>query len=303
MTSAIPGRWGSVLTAMVTPFDDDLRVDLDAAVTIARWLQDHGTDGLVIAGTTGEAPTLNDTEKRELWQAVVEAVTIPVIAGSTSNDTAHSVHLTKTARDCGVAGILAVTPYYSRPGQAGLTAHFTAVAEASGALPVMLYDIPIRTGRKIEHETILALANRVSNIVALKDAAQSPSASAALAADAPEGFELYSGDDNLTLPFLSVGACGVVSVCSHWCGELLQDLMTAFSKGDVDEARRINARLIPSYSYMGSDRTPSPNPTKAMMRHLGLPVGMPRPPMVVDEATTAELEATAAEIATSLGLS
>src|SRR3954469_19602477 len=156
-------RLGSVLSAMVTPFDDQGALDLDGAARLARWLVDHGNDGLVVAGTTGESPTLSDAEKLDLWKAVTEAVTVPVIAGSTTNDTAHSVELTKAASQLGVAGILAVTPYYNRPSQAGLDGHFRAVAQATH-LPVMLYDIPIRSGRKIAHDTLLRLLHDVSNI-------------------------------------------------------------------------------------------------------------------------------------------
>src|SRR2546423_11380612 len=196
-----PGRFGAVVTAMATPFDDDGRLDLDGAVRLARWLTEHGNEGLVVAGTTGEAPVLSDDEKVDLWRAVVEAVTVPVIAGAGSNDTAHSVELTKRATDVGAAGILAVTPYYSRPPQTGIEAHFRAIAGATD-LPVMLYDIPVRAGRKIAHETLVRLARQVPNVLAVQDAAGNPGASAALLADTPDEFELYSGDDNMTLPLL-----------------------------------------------------------------------------------------------------
>jgi len=148
----VPGRFGAVLTAMVTPFDDEGGLDLDAAARLARWLVENGNDGLVVSGTTGEAPVLSDQEKADLWTAVAEAVTVPVIAGAGTNDTRHSLELTAVAERAGVAGILAVTPYYSRPPQAGLAAHFRALA-GSTRLPVMIYDIPIRTGRKVAHET------------------------------------------------------------------------------------------------------------------------------------------------------
>jgi 4-hydroxy-tetrahydrodipicolinate synthase len=156
---------------MVTPFDDDLRLDLDAAVSFARWLVDEqANDGLVVCGTTGESPTLDDAERLDLIRAVSEAVTVPVVAGTTSNDTAHSVELTRQAEACGAAGVLAVTPYYNRPSQAGLEAHFRAVAGAT-TLPVMLYDIPVRTGRKVDGDVLLRLAREVENIVAVKDSA------------------------------------------------------------------------------------------------------------------------------------
>jgi 4-hydroxy-tetrahydrodipicolinate synthase len=274
-----PGRFGAVLTAMVTPFREDGALDLDGAATLARWLADNGSDGLVIAGTTGESPVLTDPERLDLIAAVAEAVTIPVIAGTTTNDTAHSVDVTQKARTMGIAGVLAVTPYYNRPGQSGLEGHFRAVAEAAGDLPVLLYDIPIRTGRKIAHETLLKLGREVANIVGVKDAAGDPYASARLLAEAPDGFELYSGDDGMTLPLLAVGGVGVVSVASHWTGTLQGQMVAAFFKGDVDEARRTNARLLPSFVFETGDRAPNPIPTKAVMRVLGLPSGQCRLPM------------------------
>lgn len=271
-------RFGAVLTAMVTPFDDEGRLDLDAAVTLAKWLVDNGNDGLVLTGTTGEATTLSDDEKAEVWRAVAEAVTVPVLAGAGSNDTAHSVELVKTAEQCGVTGILAVTPYYNRPSQAGIAAHFTAVAEAT-SLPVMLYDIPIRTGRKIAHDTLLRLVRGVPNIVAVKDAASDLNGSARLVAEAPDDFELYSGEDGVTLPLLSIGAVGTVSVASHWTAALQGEMLAAFSKGDVETARRINARLLPSFDFETGDAAPNPIPSKAMLRVLGLRVGECRLPM------------------------
>src|SRR3954452_23289024 len=271
-------RWGRVLTAMATPFDENGALDLDGAVTLARWLADHGNDGLVVTGTTGESPTVTDAEKADLWRAVSEAVTVPVVAGSTSNDTAHSVELTRTATECGAAGILAVTPYYNRPSQAGLEAHFRAVAEATD-LPVMLYDIPIRTGRKIAHGTLLTLVREVRNIVAVKDATGDPAGSARLAAEAPDDFDLYSGDDRLTLALPAVGAVGCVGVATHWIGEQTAEMIAAFHKGDVDGARAINAKLIESYLFETGDDAPNPVPTKAMLRVLGLPGGDCRLPM------------------------
>jgi 4-hydroxy-tetrahydrodipicolinate synthase len=266
------------MPAMVTPFDDELRVDLDAAATLARWLVDHGCDGLVVAGTTGEGPTLSDGEKLDLFRAVREAVTVPVIAGTTTYDTAHSQHLTKEAVRLGIDGVLAVTPYYNRPSQANLVHHFNAVAEAAGDVPVILYDIPVRTGRKIEAETIIELS-KTSNIVGVKDAAGNPADAVRWVSATPDDFELYSGDDNQTLPFLSVGAVGVISVSAHWAGVQIGEMISAFGKGDVEAARRLNERLLPSWLFNTSDACPSPAPTKAMLRTLGLPVGQCRPPM------------------------
>lgn len=287
--TGIPGRFGTVLTAMVTPFKDDLSLDIDGAVAVARHLMANGNDGLIVCGTTGESPTLTDAEKIELWRTIAESITGPVIAGTGTYDTAHSVHLTKEAAAAGVAGILAVTPYYNRPSQAGLDGHFRAIAAASD-LPVMVYDIPIRSGRKIDNDTIIRLAREVPTIVAVKDAAQDPASTSRLIAAAPAGFEHYSGDDVLTLPFLSVGCVGVVSVAGHWCGAELQELFTAFAKGDVDEARRINARLLPSYALIGNDATPSPAPTKTVMRLLGVHAGPMRPPMTISPDDQAALD-------------
>jgi 4-hydroxy-tetrahydrodipicolinate synthase len=273
-----PGRFGAVVTAMATPFDEAGRLDLDGAAALARWLTDHGTDALVVAGTTGEGPVLSDAEKEQLWRAVVGAVGVPVIAGSTSNDTAHSVELTRAAAASGVAAILAVTPYYSRPSQSGLEAHFRAVAAASDR-PVMIYDIPVRTGRKVAHETLLRLLREVPTIVAVKDAAGDLAGSARLIAEAPGDFDLYSGDDSLTLPLLAVGAVGVVGVATHWAGDVFGEMLASFWKGDIDAARALNARLIESYGFETGDASPNPVPTKAMLAAMGLPGGACRLPM------------------------
>ncbi|MBW3574404.1 MAG: 4-hydroxy-tetrahydrodipicolinate synthase [Actinobacteria bacterium] len=271
-------RFGPVVTAMVTPFDDDLGVDFDGAVSLARWLADHGSTGLVLAGTTGESPTLTDDEKLELFRTVAEAVTVPVVAGVGSADTRHSVQLARAAAGTGVDALLVVTPYYSRPSQAGLFAHFSAVAGAT-ELPVVVYDIPPRTGRKVATATLVALAREVPNVVAVKDATANPPESARLLAQTPERFELYSGDDGYTLPLLAVGAVGVISVASHWAGEETAAMIAAFEKGDVVGARRANARLLASFAFETGDDAPNPLPTKAMMRVLGHPVGQCRPPM------------------------
>ncbi|MGH9223618.1 MAG: 4-hydroxy-tetrahydrodipicolinate synthase [Acidimicrobiales bacterium] len=271
-------RFGAVVTAMVTPFADDGSLDVDAAVRLARWLVDNGNDGLVLAGTTGEGPVLSDDEKADLWRAVSEAVTVPVVAGTGSNDTAHSVELTRRAAQCGVAGALVVTPYYNRPSQAGIEAHFWAVAEASD-LPVLIYDIPIRTGRKVSHEVLVRLARDVRQIVGVKDAAGDPSGTAHVIADAPEGFEVYSGDDGMTLPLLAVGAVGVIGVATHWAAPQFAEMLASFAKGDVVRARQVNEQLLPSYAYETGDAAPNPIPAKAMMRVLGLPVGQCRLPL------------------------
>ncbi len=271
-------RFGRVVTAMVTPFNNDGSLNLDGARRLAKWLQDNGNDGLVVAGTTGESPVLTDDERLSLFAAVTEAVTIPVIAGTGTNDTAHSVLMTKEATKLGVAGILAVTPYYNRPPQSGIEAHMRAMA-ASTNLPVVVYDIPARTGRKIATSLILKLANEVSNIVALKDAAGNPAESAVLMSQAPAGFELYSGDDGLTLPFMAIGGSGVIGVASHWTGQDHQEMFALWEKGDVNGARRVNARMLESFAFETGDDNPNPLPSKVMMNVLGLQVGEARLPM------------------------
>ncbi len=278
VATGLAGRFGAVLTAMVTPFDSDGRLDLDAVALLARWLVANGSDGLVVAGTTGESPVLTDGEKRDLWRAAVEAVPVPVLAGAGTNDTAHSVELARAAEQAGVAGVLAVTPYYNRPSQAGIEAHFRAVAAAT-TLPVMLYDIPVRSGRKIATDTIVRLAREVPNVVGVKDAAGDLAGSARLVAESPSSFELYSGEDAVTLPLLAIGAVGTVGVATHWAGQLHGQMVAAFAKGDVDEARRINAVLLESFAFETGDDAPNPIPAKAMMRVLGLPVGQCRLPM------------------------
>ena len=271
-------RFGRVVTAMVTPFNSDGSLNLDGARRLAKWLQDNGNDGLVVAGTTGESPVLTDDERLSLFAAVAEAVTIPVIAGTGTNDTAHSVHMTKEATKLGVAGILAVTPYYNRPPQSGIEGHMRAMAAATN-LPVVVYDIPVRTGRKIATSLILKLANEVSNIVALKDAAGNPAESAVLMSQAPAGFELYSGDDGLTLPFMAIGGSGVIGVATHWTGQDHQEMFALWEKGDVDGARRVNARMLESFAFETGDDNPNPLPSKVMMNVLGLQVGEARSPM------------------------
>lgn len=271
-------RFGRVLSAMITPFDDNGALDLDEAQRLARWLQDNGNDGLVVAGTTGEAPVLTDDERLSLFAAVIEAVSIPVIAGSGTNDTAHSVHLTKEATALGAAGILALCPYYNRPSQAGIEAHLRAMAAAS-PLPQVIYDIPVRTGRKIATGVLLKLAREVPSIVALKDAAGNPGETAVLIANAPDGFEVYSGDDGLTLPLLASGIVGVIGVATHWTGTDHQDLFDQWEKGDPVAARAVNARLLESFAFETGDDAPNPIPTKAMMRHMGFKVGQARLPM------------------------
>ncbi|MFZ9445140.1 MAG: 4-hydroxy-tetrahydrodipicolinate synthase [Ilumatobacteraceae bacterium] len=279
--------FGQVLTAMITPFTADGALNIDEAVRLARWLEANGNDGLVVSGTTGESSTLTDSEKLELWDAVIKAVSIPVIAGSGSNDTAHSVHLTKEVTALGAAGILAVGPYYNRPSQAGLVAHITAMAGATN-LPVVVYDIPVRTGRKISTASLARLANEVKNVRALKDAAGAPAETANLMSMVPRDFDLYSGDDGLTLAFLAYGGVGVIGVATHWSAPEHQRMITSFRNGDVDGARRMNDILLESYAYETGDDNPNPIPSKVMMNHLGFDVGECRLPMGPPPAGLAE---------------
>ncbi len=272
------GRFGRVLTAMVTPFAANGELDLGAAQTLARWLVANGNEGLVVAGTTGESPTLTHGEQADLVAAVVEAVDVPVVAGAGSNDTKAAIDLSSRCAAAGASVLLHVAGYYNRPSQAGLDAHFRYCAGAT-ELPVIIYDIPVRTGRKIATETLAALAHEVPNIVGVKDAAGNPGETARLLSLAPEGFEIYSGDDSLTLPLLSVGAVGTIGVATHWAAPEVAAMFDAFEAGRVADAAAINRRLIPSYEFETSDDAPNPVPTKCMMRLLGLPAGPCRLPM------------------------
>lgn len=278
MFTPSPTRFGQVLTAMVTPFNEDGSLDLDGAQNLAKYLVANGNDGIVVAGTTGESATLTWDEQIEVIRAVREAIPDHhLVAGAGSNDTRVAVKATERATEAGADGILSVTPYYNRPSQAGIEAHFRAVA-ASTELPVVLYDIPARTGRKISEDVLLRLLE-VDNVVAIKDAGGDPAGTAQLMCRAPEGTDLYSGDDSLTLPLLAVGGCGIIGVATHWAGNEIRDMITAFLKGDVSRATSLNAKLIASYNFEGTDDAPNPVPTKTMMNTLGVPVGPCRPPV------------------------
>ena len=271
-------RFGSLITAMITPFDDDGRVDLEGAAALAEWLVAQGNDGLVVTGSTGEASMLSDDEQIEVWQVVRAAVDVPLIAGSGTNDTRHACELTSRASAHGIDAVLVVTPYYNRPPQAGLEAHFRAVA-GSTDLPVLLYDIPIRSGREISHEVLVRLAHEVPNIVGLKDAAANATKTARTVADTPADFEVYAGDDNWTLPMMAVGAVGIISVAGHWAAPVMSEMIAAFERGDHTKAWELNALLLESWDFESSELTPNPIPTKAMMRAIGQPAGQCRLPM------------------------
>jgi 4-hydroxy-tetrahydrodipicolinate synthase len=276
--------FGRVLTAMVTPFADDGSVDVDGAQRLASHLVDEGgNDGLVISGTTGESPTTSDEEKDRLLRAVLDAVgaRATVIAGVGTNDTAHTVHLARTAEEAGAHGALVVSPYYSKPPQAGLLAHFQTVADSTD-LPCMLYDIPARTGVPITTETLQRLAEH-PRIVAVKDAKGDLDASAQVLAGTDLAY--YSGDDKVTLPLLSIGAVGVVGVPTHLVGVRTTEMVLAYENGDVARALAIHRSLLPAFT--GFFRTQGVILTKAALRLVGLPGGPVRPPLV--DATEAEV--------------
>ncbi|MEA2499297.1 MAG: 4-hydroxy-tetrahydrodipicolinate synthase [Actinomycetota bacterium] len=276
-------RFGRLLTAMATPFDKDGGLDLKAARSLAAYLVDHGSEGLVVAGTTGESATLSHREKLLLFEAVLQEVgdRVHVIAGTGTFNTAETIELTKESATLGVHACLVVTPYYSKPPQNGLLAHYRAIADASD-VPLMLYDIPGRTGRRVERPTMVELA-RHGRIVAVKDAVGDASETAKLRADLDAAgltdFEIYSGDDVLVLPHLAAGAVGIVSVCSHVIGPQIGELLKAWAGGDAATASEIFVRLTPLMSViMGV--TASPIPVKAALEMLGVDVGTARLPMV-----------------------
>jgi 4-hydroxy-tetrahydrodipicolinate synthase len=281
---------GTLLTAMVTPFGPDGSLDIPAAARLASHLVDAGCDGLVISGTTGESPTTTDAEKIALLRAVLEAVgdRARIIAGAGTYDTAHSIELAKAAAAEGAHGLLVVTPYYSRPPQAGLIAHFTAIADAT-PLPVLLYDIPPRSVVPIEFETLRTLAAH-PNIVGVKDAKGDLHAGAQLMAET--GLVYYSGDDALNLPWLAMGATGFISVISHLAAGQLRDLLSAFASGDVTTARKINVAIAPLCNAMS--RLGGVTMSKAGLRLQGIEVGNPRLPQVA--ATAGQIDALAADM-------
>ncbi len=278
--------FGRMLTAMVTPMSSDGAVDYDGAARLADYLVTQmRNDGLVISGTTGEAPTTSDSEKENLLRAVIGAVgeRASVLAGVGTNDTAHSVELARQAERAGADGLLVVTPYYNKPPQAGLVSHFTAVADATG-LPVVLYDIPGRTGTKIAFESLVQLAPH-PRIVAVKDATGDLGAGSVVMA--ATDLVYYCGDDMLNLPWLSVGACGVVSVVGHVAGDRIAGMIAAYGAGRVGSATAIHRELLPVYTGVMT-RTQGVITTKAALSMLGLPGGPVRPPLA--DATEAQKE-------------
>lgn len=272
------GLFGRVSTAMVTPFDNKGNIDFGKTAKLIDYLIETGTDSLVISGTTGESPTLSTEEKVALFEYVVKVVNkrIPVIAGTGSNNTYASIHLTKKAEAAGVDAIMLVAPYYNKPNQEGLYQHFKSVAEAT-SLPVMVYNVPGRTVTNIHPETVIRLA-KVPNIVAVKEASGDLNAMTKIIANTPDDFELYSGDDGLTLPVLSIGGAGVVSVASHIIGRDIQQMIGYFFEGEIAEAAKMHQKLLPLIE--GLFMAPSPAPVKTALQIKGMSVGSVRLPLV-----------------------
>jgi 4-hydroxy-tetrahydrodipicolinate synthase len=268
---------------MVTPFDDSGAVDHQRAWDLARHLVDQGSDCLVVAGTTGESPTLSDGEKLALFKTVIDAVAekkTTVIAGTGTYDTAHSVEMTRRVAELGADGVLAVTPYYNRPSQDGLVAHFRAIADVG--MPVMLYNIPARTGRIIEVDTLAVLADH-PNIVAVKDAVENVDFTSTTVNRVP-GLPVYSGQDSITLPLLAVGAVGVVSVVSHLAGPAIKTMLKAATAGDYEEARRLHHELLQLCHACFLE--PNPAPVKGALSRVWQPVGDVRLPLVAASEDT-----------------
>ncbi|MDX1449146.1 MAG: 4-hydroxy-tetrahydrodipicolinate synthase [Acidimicrobiia bacterium] len=286
--------FGRVLTAMITPFTADGAVDHETAFALARHLVDNGSDGLVVSGTTGESPTLSSDEKLALFVTVTEAVggRAKVVAGTGTYDTAESVHLSQRAAEAGVDGLLAVTPYYSKPEQKGLIAHFTAMAEATD-LDVMLYNIPGRTGRLIEIPTLERLAEH-ERIVAVKDAVMDIDHTSEVCRRIPH-LTVYSGQDSYTFPMMAVGAVGVVSVISHLAGRQVRAMVDAALAGDMERARELHRLLLPLCWACFVESNPAP--VRSAMGRWWQPVGPPRLPVVpATDETLAEIEAALIQI-------
>jgi 4-hydroxy-tetrahydrodipicolinate synthase len=271
-------HFGRVSTAMVTPFDKKGHIDFAKTTQLVNYLLENGTESLVIAGTTGESPTLSKEEKLALFDHVVKTVKgrVPVIAGTGSNNTYASIELTKKAEQLGVDAIMIVAPYYNKPNQEGLYQHFKAIADAT-TLPVMMYNIPSRSVVSIQPETIIRLS-KIPNIVAVKEASGNLGAMAHIVANTADDFVLYSGDDSLTIPVLSIGGVGVVSVASHVIGNELQEMVNAFLDGENSKAAKLHQQLLPLME--GLFAAPNPAPVKTALQIKGLAVGSVRLPLV-----------------------
>lgn len=271
-------NFGQVLTAMVTPFDQNGEIDFEATRTLVNYLLANGTDGLVVSGTTGESPTLTIEEKVALFKFVVEVVAgrVPVFAGTGSYNTRDSISLTKLAEEAGVDGIMLVVPYYNKPNQEGLYQHFKAIAEST-KLPILLYNIPGRSAVNMTAETVIRLSE-IDNIVAVKEASGNLDQMAEIISKTPSDFALYSGDDGLALPVLAIGGNGVISVASHVIGNELQDMINSFNSGDHQKAASEHRRLLPIMRALFA--APSPAPVKAALNMNGIYVGGLRLPLV-----------------------
>jgi 4-hydroxy-tetrahydrodipicolinate synthase len=271
-------NFGRISTAMVTPFDNRGNIDFTKTTQLINYLINHGTDSLVVAGTTGESPTLTKEEKVALFHHVVKVVDgrIPVIAGTGSNNTHASIELTKKAEEAGVDAVMLVAPYYNKPSQEGLYLHFKTIAEATN-LPVMIYNIPGRSSINIVPETIIRLS-KIENITAVKEASGDLDAMTEIIANTPEDFLLYSGDDGLTLPVLSIGGTGIVSVASHVIGSEMKEMITVFHSGEVEKAAKIHQKILPIMK--GLFTSPSPTPVKTALQMKGLDVGSVRLPLL-----------------------
>jgi 4-hydroxy-tetrahydrodipicolinate synthase len=271
-------QFGKIVTAMVTPFDSKGNIDFAKTTSLVNYLLENGTDSLVIAGTTGESPTLTTEEKVALFRHVVSVVNgrVPVIAGTGTNNTRASIELTKKAEEIGVDAVMLVAPYYNKPNQEGLYQHFKAIAEST-SLPVMLYNIPGRSVVNIAVDTVVRLSE-IPNIVAVKDASGNLDAMTEIIARTREDFQLYSGDDSITLPVLAIGGAGVVSVASHIIGNEMQQMIAAFEAGELAKAAKLHQKLLPIMK--GLFAAPNPVPVKTALQLKGLDVGSVRLPLV-----------------------
>ncbi|WP_337573545.1 4-hydroxy-tetrahydrodipicolinate synthase [Phascolarctobacterium succinatutens] len=284
--------FGRLLTAMVTPFNADGSINYEAGADFADWLLANGSDGLVVEGSTGEAATMDMDEKIKFMQTIVARVNgrAKIVAGAGTNCTASTIDLVKKMEACGVDGVLVVGPYYNKPTQEGYYQHFAAVAKAT-KLPIIVYNVPGRTGGNIAPETVARLAADFSNIVAIKEAAGNVAQTAELYRVLPEDFSIYSGDDGLILPFLSVGACGLISVLANVNGKLLQQLMQAYSEGRVKDAADLNKVMVPLAKAMFIESNPIPIKA-AVTKVTGIEAGAPRLPLTpISAAAEAKLDA------------
>ncbi|HLS34714.1 MAG TPA: 4-hydroxy-tetrahydrodipicolinate synthase [Bacillota bacterium] len=271
-------NFGEVITAMVTPFDEDLQIDYSQLKMLIQFLINNGTDAIIVSGTTGESPTLSSEEKLDLFHHSVEIVgnRIPVIAGTSTYHTKESIYLTKEAEQIGCDGIMAVTPYYNRPNQKGLYRHFSQLAKNT-KLPIMLYNVPSRTGVDLQPKTVISLSD-IPNITSIKEASGNLEAVSEIIANTRDNFTVYSGDDSLTLPILSVGGFGVVSVASHVYGHKIKQMITNYNLGNTEIASEIHKQLLPFMLEIFN--VPSPAPIKFALNHLGVDVGNVREPLL-----------------------